>query len=225
MAKEDIKIEVQSRVAEGSKAAGRLRRAGTIPAAINRIKGDTTLVKFNAHTFEGLLRRHTSEQFIVTLVLDGGDIPTLVREVQHDVLKGTAIHVDFCEISLDEEVNVFIPIVLLGEPIGVSEHGGMLEQSAREIEVACLPKDVVEQFEIDTSELGVGESLFVRDLKIGDEYTLLTDEETTVASVIDPAAAAAKSEKEDDEEDVDEDAEGEESGEESDDAEAKKSAD
>lgn len=222
MAKDDIKIEVQSRVAQGSNAAGRLRRAGTIPAAINRIKGDTTLVKFNAHTFEGLLRRHTSEQFIVTLVLDGLSIPALVREVQHDVINGTAVHVDFCEISLDENVNVSIPIVLLGEPVGVRDFGGMLEQSAREVEVACLPRDVVEQFEIDTSELGVGESLFVHDLKLGEEFTLLTDEETTVASVIDPAAAAARSEREDE---VDEDADDEESDAESDDAETDKSAD
>jgi large subunit ribosomal protein L25 len=165
-----------------------------IPAAVNRIGGDTTLAKFDAHTFERLLRRHTSEHFIVTLVLDGKAIPVLLREVQHDVLNGAVIHVDFGEVSLNEKIHVSIPIVLLGEPIGVSKGGGMLEQSIREVEVACLPKDVVEQFEVDTSELKLGGLLYIRDLKISGDYTLYTNKDTAVATVIDPAAAAAKAE-------------------------------
>ena len=196
MAKEEIKLEAQPRVAQGSNAAGRLRRSGVIPAAINRIGGDTTLVKFDAHTFERLLCSHTSEHFIVTLVLDGEEIPTLLREVQHDVLNGASIHVDFGEVSLDEKIHVSIPVVLLGEPEGVTNGGGMLEQAIREVEVGCLPKDVAENFELNTSALELGESLHVSDLKLGKEYTLYTSEDTVVATVINPAAAAAKADEE-----------------------------
>ena len=190
MAKEDNKLNAEAREAQGSNAAGRLRRAGMVPAAINRIGGDTTLVKFDAHAFETMLRQHTSEHFIVTLLLDGVEIPALQQEVQHDVLTGKVIHVDFMEISLDEKINVSIPIVLLGEPVGVRTGGGMLEQSLREVEVACLPADVVEQFEVDTSKLELGESLFVRDLQLSAQYTVHTGAETAVATVINPAAAA-----------------------------------
>ena len=130
----------------------------------------------------------------MTLVLDGEEIPALLREVQHDVLNGAAIHVDFGEVSLDEKIHVSIPVVLLGEPVGVSKGGGMLEQAVREVEVACLPRDVVEHFEIDTSKLDLGESLFVRDLNLSEGYSLYTSEDTAVATVIDPAAAAAKAE-------------------------------
>ncbi|MFO7937844.1 MAG: 50S ribosomal protein L25 [Kiritimatiellia bacterium] len=196
MAKKEIKLEVQPRIAQGSNAAGRLRRAGMVPAVVDRLGGDTTLVKFDAHTFDGLLRSHTSENFIVTLALDGEEIPVLLREVQHDVIDGTPIHVDFGEVSLDEKIHVSIPVVLLGEPVGVSTGGGMLEQAIREIEVSCLPGDVVEEFSIDTSVLDLGESLFVRDLKLGDKYTLYTSEDAAVATVIDPAVAAARAEAE-----------------------------
>jgi large subunit ribosomal protein L25 len=195
MAKKENKLNAELRVAEGSNAAGRLRRSGMIPAAINRIGGDTTLVKFDAHTFEGMLRHHTSEHFIVTLVLDGQEIPALLREVQHDVLNSAVIHVDFGEVSLVEKIHVSIPVVLLGEPVGVRVGGGMLEHTLREIEVGCLPADVVEQFEVDSSALNLGESLFVRDLKLGEKYTLYTEENSVIATVVDPAAAAAASDQ------------------------------
>ncbi len=191
MANKENKLNAELRVAEGSNAAGRLRRSGMIPAAINRIGGDTTLAKFDAHTFESMLRHHTSEHFIVTLVLDGSEIPALLREVQHDVINNAVIHVDFIEVSLVEKIHVSIPVVLLGEPVGVRTGGGMLEHALREIEVGCLPTDVVEQFEADTSDLKLGESFFVRDLKLGEKYTLYTDEDAVIATVVDPAAAAA----------------------------------
>ncbi|MDA3926298.1 MAG: 50S ribosomal protein L25 [Kiritimatiellae bacterium] len=188
MAKEEIKLKAELRVAQGSKAAGRLRRVGMIPAAVNRIGGDTTLVKFDAHTFEGMLRHHTSEHFIVKLDLDGEVISTLMREVQHNVMTGDAIHVDLGEVSLTDKIHVTIPVKLFGEPKGVRVSGGILEHLVREVEVACLPNDVVEKFEIDTSELQIGQALRVRDLNIGDKYTLYTDLDKRVAIVVNPAA-------------------------------------
>jgi len=184
MANEEIKLKAELRVADGSNAAGRLRRAGMIPAAVNRIGGDTTLVKFDAHTFEGMLRHHTSEHFIVTLDLDGEDIPTLLREVQHNVITGDTIHVDLGEVSLTEKIHVTIPVVLIGDPVGVRVGGGVLEHLVREVEVACLPKDVVEKFEVDTSGLEIGNALYVRDLNLSDAYTVYTSMDQAVATVV-----------------------------------------
>ncbi|MFA7172918.1 MAG: 50S ribosomal protein L25 [Kiritimatiellia bacterium] len=187
MANEQIKLKTELRVAEGSNAAGRLRRAGMIPAAVNRSGGDTTLVKFDAHTFEGLLRQHTSEHFIVTLDLDGEMIPTLPREVQRNVITGNTIHVDFIEVSLTEKITITIPVELLGEPVGVRVSGGILEHLLREVEVACLPGDVVERFTVDTSKLEIGEVLYVSDLKLSDAYTVVnTSEDQAVATVVSP---------------------------------------
>lgn len=192
MANEQIKLKAELRVAEGSNAAGRLRRAGLIPAAVNRSGGDTTLVKFDAHTFEGLLRQHTSEHFIVTLDLDGEMIPTLPREVQRNVMTGNTIHVDFVEVSLTEKITITIPIELTGEPVGVRVGGGILEHLLREVEVACLPGDVVERFTIDTSELEIGQVLYVSDLKLSDAYTVHTDVDQGVATVVNPVEETAE---------------------------------
>jgi len=187
MANEQIKMKAELRTEQGSSAAGRLRRAGSVPAAVNRIEGGTTLVKLDAHVFKAMLRQHTSKQVLVTLELDGKNIPTLMREVQYDVMTGYPIHADFGEVSLTKKIRVSIPIVLLGEPEGVKIEGGILEQMLRSVDVDCLPMDMVEHFTLDISGLKLDQTLFVRDLKLGDKYTLVTNKDVAVATVKAPA--------------------------------------
>ena len=139
MANEQIRMKAELRAEQGSSAAGRLRRAGSVPAAVNRIEGGTTLVKFDAHAFKAMLRHHASDQMLVMLELDGTDIPALMREVQYDVVTGAPIHVDFGEVSLTKKIRVSIPVHLLGEPEGVKVEGGILQQQIRTVDVDCLP--------------------------------------------------------------------------------------
>lgn len=186
MSKEQIKIKVETRTEHGSGAAGRLRRAGSVPAAVNRIEGGTTLVKLDAHAFTFMLRQHASKQMLVTLELDGKDIPSLMREVQYDVMTGAPIHVDFGEVSLSKKIRVSIPVRLTGEPEGVKLDGGILEQMIRTIDVECLPTDMVEAFDADVSGLKLNQTLFVRDLKIGDQYILITGKNVALANVAAP---------------------------------------
>lgn len=191
MANEQIRIKAETRAEQGSAAARRLRRAGSIPAAVNRIEGDTTLVKLDAHAFGLMLRHHSSEHMLMTLELDGKDILVLLREIQHDVLTGKPAHVDFGEVSLTKKLRVSIPLHVSGEPEGVKLGGGILAQMVREIEIDCLPTDIVEEFTVDISGLKLDQSLFVRDLNLGDQYTILTSKDLVVASVTKPEEEAA----------------------------------
>jgi large subunit ribosomal protein L25 len=191
MANEQIRMKAELRVEQGSCAVGRLRRAGMIPAAVNRIEGGTTLVKFDAHAFILMLRHHSSEHMLVTLELDGKDVPALMREVQHDVMTGAPIHVDFGEVSLTKKIRVSIPLFVHGEPEGVKVGGGILQQNLRSIEVDCLPTEIVEHFDVDVSALKLSQSLFVRDLGLGAAYTVLTGKDVPVATVVEAAAEEA----------------------------------
>ena len=197
-----IKIKAEERAEQGSAAVRRLRRAGKIPAAVMRMnKGGTLLVKLDAHEFMLGLRGHTSKQLLVTLDMDGKEMPALMREMQNDVVKGTPIHVDFSEVSLTQKVRVVVPIRLVGEAVGVKLGGGVLEQVLRSIEVECLPTDIVEKFDVDVSALGLDQTLFVRDLQLGGKFTLVTRGEYAAAVVKAPegvdatAGAAAAGEK------------------------------
>lgn len=187
---DQIKIKAEERTEQGSAAVRRLRRAGKVPGAVMRMnKGGTTLIKFDAHEFMLGLRGHTSKQLLVTLDMNGTEMPALMREMQNDVLAGTPIHVDFSEVSLTQKVRVTVPVYLTGEATGVKLGGGVLEQVLRTVEVECLPADIVEKFTVDVSALGLDQTLFVRDLNLGDKFTLVTRGEYAVAVVKAPEGA------------------------------------
>ncbi|MFZ4397177.1 MAG: 50S ribosomal protein L25 [Kiritimatiellia bacterium] len=187
MAKE-IKIKAEHRQEQGSGAVRRLRRKGLVPAAMTRIAGGSTMLQVNAHEFENMLRHHSSNQFVVTVEIDGQDLPALLREVQSDVMTGHAIHADFGEISLTRKLRVSIGLRLGGEPEGVKNEGGILEQTLRQIEVECLPGDIVEFFTVDVSALKLGQSLAVRDLNLSAGYHVLTHSDVAVATIVEMAA-------------------------------------
>ena len=88
-------------------------------------------------------------------------------------------------------------LMLVGEAVGVKLGGGVLAQMLRTVDVECLPTDIAEKFEIDVSKMNVNETLFVRDLQLGDKQTLITRGEIPVAVVKGPddAPAAAGEEK------------------------------
>ena len=117
---DQIKIKAEERAEQGTAAVRRLRRTGKVPGSVMRMnKGGTTLIKFDAHEFMLGLRGHTSKQLLVTLDMNGTEVPALMREMQNDVLAGTPIHVDFSEVSLSEKVRVTVPVYLVGEATGV----------------------------------------------------------------------------------------------------------
>jgi len=180
----EIKIKAELRTEQGSGAVRRLRRVGIVPAAMNRIGGGSTAIQLDAHTFENMLRHHTSNQLLVTIELDGQSMPALLREIQTDVMDGHVIHVDFGEISLTSKLRVSIGLRLTGEPEGVRIEGGILEQTLRQVEVECLPADIVESFTVDVSALKLGQSLAVRDLKLDSKYTVLTSGALAVATIV-----------------------------------------
>jgi len=200
---DQIKIKAEARTEQGTGAVRRLRRTGMIPGSVMKMKkGGTELIKLPEHDFMMAMRGRTGKQVLVTLDLDGKDVPALLREMQNDVLKGTPIHVDFSEVSLSEKVRITVPLYLVGEATGVKLGGGVLEQVLRTIDIDCLPTDIPEKFDVDVTALGLDQTLFVRDLKLGDKFTVVTRGELALATVKAPddvpaagAAAAAAGEE------------------------------
>ena len=193
---EQIRIKAEPRAEHGTGAVRRLRRTGMIPGSVMKMKkGGTELIKLPEHDFLMAIRGRTGKQLLVTLDMDGKDVSVLLREMQNDVLKGTPIHVDFSEVSLSEKVRVTIPVRLVGEAVGVKIGGGVLEQVLRTVDIDCLPTDIPEKFDIDVSSLGLDQTMFVRDMKLDEKYTVVTRGELALAVVKAPddvpAAGAA----------------------------------
>ena len=181
---DQIRIKAEARVEQGTGAVRRLRRTGMIPGSVMKMKkGGTELIKLPEHDFMMAMRGRSGKQLLVTLDMGGKEVPALLREMQNDVLKGTPIHVDFSEVSLSEKVRVTIPLYLVGEATGVKIGGGVLEQVLRSVDIDCLPTDIPEKFDVDVTSLGLDQTLFVRDLKLGEKYTVVTRGELAVAVV------------------------------------------
>ena len=200
---DQIKIKAEARIEQGTGAVRRLRRTGMIPGSVMKMnKGGTELIKLPEHAFMMAMRGRTGKQVLVTLDMNGTEVPALLREMQNDVLKGTPIHVDFSEVSLSQKVRITVPLYLVGEAKGVKIGGGVLEQTLRAIDIDVLPTDIPEKFDVDVSALDLDQTLFVRDLKLGDKYTVVTRGELALAVVKAPddlpanaAAATAEAAK------------------------------
>ena len=164
-----------------------------MPGVIYGSKKDPIMVQFSEHEFAQFLRHHTSENVMLDVNVDDGEThKVLIREVQHHPLTGRPIHADFYELSMTRRVSVEIPIEFVGEPAGVTQEGGVLEHLLRSVEVECLPGDIVEQFELDVSALGIGDRLAVDDLPIDREkYEILTNGGVAVAAVAAPRVEEA----------------------------------
>ena len=189
---DQIKIKAEARTEQGTGAVRRLRRTGMIPGSVMKMdKGGVELIKLPQHEFMMAMRGHASKQLLVTLDMNGTEVPALMREMQNDVLAGTPIHVDFSEVSLTKKVRVTVPLYLVGEAVGVKLGGGVLAQMLRTVDVECLPADIAEKFEIDVSKMNVDETLFVRDLQLGDKQTVVTRGEIPVAVIKAPDDAPA----------------------------------
>jgi len=99
--------------------------------------------------------------------------------------------VDFSEVSLSQKVRITVPLYLVGEAKGVKIGGGVLEQTLRTIDIDVLPTDIPEKFDVDVSALDLDQTLFVRDLNLGEKYTIVTRGELALAVVKAPDDAPA----------------------------------
>ena len=82
---------------------------------------------------------------------------------------------DFFHVAMDEKLHVEIPIILVGNPEGVKNKGGILDHQLRELEVFCLPGNIPEKVELDVSGLDIGDSIHVSDIQLDD--VVAADEE------------------------------------------------
>jgi large subunit ribosomal protein L25 len=206
---QDIKIKADVRVEQGSAASRRLRRSGSVPGIVYGGDNEPRMIELNEHDFSLLLAHHASEHLIMDLQV-GKDkmVKVLLEEVQHHPVSGRVMHVDFREISMTEKISLAVPVELTGEPEGVSMQGGVLEQMLREVEVECLPADVLEQIEVDVSGLHIGETATVADIELDSaKYTVLTAADVALAGVAAPRVAEDAEEGEEEAESSDQEPE------------------
>lgn len=177
-------LEAQPRTPGNKNDARRVRQGGKIPAVVYGAGQDPKTISLDPRQVSRILHSQSGYNTIFDLSLDGEHTKAMIVDWQHEPLKGSLLHVDLKRIAMDQKLTVEVPIVLKGEPVGVKQEGGILEQVLRQVELECLPADIPTSIEMDVSELTFGKVLRVSDLPQNDKLKYLTDETQPVAHVI-----------------------------------------
>ncbi|MBO0799571.1 MAG: 50S ribosomal protein L25 [Blastocatellia bacterium] len=185
MSLETITLEAKHREESGKNASRRLRAQGMIPATLYGGGKEAASAVIAQREFAALLRNNGRNK-VITLNLDGASTPVKIVELQLDPIKGSLLHADLMRISLTEKTTFEVPIKAIGEAAGVKTFEGILDLVTKTLEVRCLPTDLPEAIEVDVTPLGIGDHLYVKDLKISDWIEVLTDAEKVVVTVIPP---------------------------------------
>ena len=181
----EVKLTAEPRESVGKGAARKARSAGKVPAVLYGPDLEPKRLAVDARELWHALHTDAGTNVLINLQLDGDTFLTMPREIQRDIVRGTLLHVDFLRIRRDVAIQVDVPIHLVGESVGVKE-GGVVEHHLWELKVEVLPTDVPESLEADITDLGIGDSLHVSDLKIPEFLTVITPPEETLVSVVPP---------------------------------------
>jgi large subunit ribosomal protein L25 len=196
MATTTSKLNVNSRGAEGSRAARRLRRSGRVPGVV--YGGGAESVGFDADARE-LRLALAGTGAVLDLSVDGGRAtPVVLKEAQRDPVRGQTIHVDLLRVRLDEAIHAVVPLELadVDDAPGVKE-GGVLEQITRELNVEALPTAIPESIVYAVGEMQIGDTILLTAIGAPDGVTLLDSMEETVVATLSPPRLQAEAEAED----------------------------
>ncbi len=182
--RQEITVRAELRAGRGKNDSRRLRARGMVPLTIYGGEGDPIAAAAPLAELAAILRSGAGHNAIFTLDVDGvGPNEVMFLDRQIDPVKTRLIHADLRRLVRGQEIEVSVRLELEGEPEGVREGEGVLEQLLREVEIRCRPSIIPDFITVDVSNLGAHEVLHVSDVKVDEGITILTDPETAVATV------------------------------------------
>lgn len=183
----EVRLKADKRPGTGKGAARKARASGKVPGIVYGRGMDPVSIQVDRREFVTALHTDAGMNVLLDIEIDGTTTLALTRELQRDPVKGTLLHADFVKVDRTTEIEVEVPVHLVGESPGAKE-GGVLEHQLFTAHVKCLPTEVPEAVEADVSSLGIGDSLKVADLRVARTFTILNDPETVVALVAAPVS-------------------------------------
>lgn len=162
-----------------------LRKEGLVPGVVYGKKHGNESVAINALELLKLLREEGRNAIISLEIGEEKPVEVMLHDHQMDAIRNELLHVDFFAVDMDEEIDVEVPIAIVGDPVGTSD-GGILQQPVFELVVRAKPNQIPDEITVDVSSLGIGDVITVADLKTTDEYTIFEDTDTTIATVLPP---------------------------------------
>jgi len=189
-------LTVTVRESSGKGVARQLRMAGKVPAVFYGTETENVRLEVATKSLNDILKVPGGRSSFFNLTFEGGKIKNkmaIIKELQIDPVSDQLIHADFFELSMDKKMTATVPVRLTGKAKGV-ELGGNLQPIRRELEVSCLPKDLPDVIEIDVTDLDLGQSIHVDEVKLPAGVEAPHDVNFTIVVLLAPKGAAEEEE-------------------------------
>ena len=173
-----LAISAKTRNGTGKADSKALRNQGNVPCVLY---GGEKQVCFYAHENDFRNLVHTPDVFIVELDIEGEKYRAVMQDLQFHPVTDKLLHLDFLQIFDDKEVTMTIPVHLEGMSIGI-RNGGVLSFRRRKIITRAIPGNLPDYIEINIEDLDIGQSIFIKDLRV-DKYSFLALDNAVVVGV------------------------------------------
>lgn len=187
---DNIELKAQVRTTKGNGPARAMRRDGRIPAVLYGPKTEPSMISIDARDLDNILKQGSIGRSIINLEIDDvkGTKVTMVKEMQTHPISQSVLHIDFYEVDMTRKIKVNVPVITTGKSVGV-ELGGMLQIIRRELEVYCLPNEIPQAITIDITDLDIGGSVHVNDIKTEGDVEIPHEVDFTVLTILSPKKA------------------------------------
>lgn len=186
-------LSVTKREAGHRSTLSQLRKGGAIPAVIYGYNLDSTPISISAKEFKKSIQKN-GQNSVFSMELEGKKVNVVVSEIQQCSLKDEVNHVDFLAINMSEALEADVPIKLVGESIGVSE-GGILMQPNLEIKIKVKPAELPEVIEIDITNLKIGETITVAEIRESIGFDVVSEDDHILVTLMAPATSETTEEE------------------------------
>lgn len=175
---ETVEIKGTLRKETGKKFSKKIRSEGEVPCVMY---GGEEVIHFSAPELSFKKIVYTPNIYLLKLDINGKIYDALLQDIQFHPVTDRIIHLDFKHIFFDKEVITYLPVKLIGDSIGI-KNGGKLRQKRRRLKVKALPDNLPDFLEIDITEMEIGQSVKVGELKY-DNLNLLDTHRAMVVAI------------------------------------------
>lgn len=196
----EIIVQAKKRDSKGKGASRRLRRAGLVPGIVYGGDKEAVSIELDHKNLFMQFRHEAFHASILTLDLDGKKESVLLRDYQLHPVRNTIQHIDFQRVSATEKIHVKVPLHFINEDVapGVKLGGGLITHIMTEADISCLAKDLPEFIEVDLSNLDVGQTIHLSQIKLpkGIEFVQLAHgDDSAVVSIAKPRGGSSAAEE------------------------------
>ena len=181
---QQVALKAQSGRELGSSSSRRLRREGRIPAVVYGLAAEPVPVSVDYSEARVALTGDAGLNALLNLAIDGEDQLCLVKDIQRHVVRDEVSHIDFIRVDANADIEVEIPLVLVGESKAVNNVSGMVDQALFSVIIATKPTSIPNEVEVDISDMEVGDTIRVEDLVLPEGVSPAMRLQATVATAM-----------------------------------------